>query len=312
MQIERHGLATFFKIINISTFAIVSLIWQLKLPNLAIEQQYFLQAIAATITLLLIMLLPSSKIKYSELIKNKFKISSIKSYFYRSFCNAIGVPIWMIALKLIGANEAMAISYLAPIFTSFIAVYYLKEKIAANWILALIFGFFGISIMIYFRPNTNFASEYYLKGLIFAVIASFCFSLYNIICKVQSNLKDNYFAQAFYSFFIATILGAPLAIINWQTISNQEIFWALFSGVIGVLSVIALYLSYNYSTVVKLSPHSYLRIIITIVTLYLVKNEIPAWSTIIAVFFILLGNSLVLFEKSYNKLFLKLRFNNQQ
>ena len=156
MQLERHGLATFFKIVNISTFAIVSLIWQLKLPNLPTDQQYFLQAFAATVTLGFLMLfLTLQRDQNGKFALQIFKIGSIKSYFYRALCNTVGVPTWMIALKLIGANEAMAITYLTPAFTAGLAVYYLKEKVSAYWILALILGFFGVSIMIYFRPNTN-------------------------------------------------------------------------------------------------------------------------------------------------------------
>jgi drug/metabolite transporter (DMT)-like permease len=310
MQLERHGLATLFKIVNISTFAIVSLIWQIKLPKLSAESQYFLQALAATVTLLLIMLLPSSKDKYSQVIQQRFKICSIQSYFYRALCNAIGLPIWMMALKLISANEAMAITYMGPLFTSTIAVFYLKEKVAYNWIAALCGGFLGLFIILYFRPSTNFVSENYLQGILFALAATFCFSLYNIICKIQSNNQDNHFAQALYTFGICTILALPLAILHWKPISYTELFWALFSGVIGVLSVVTLYLSYNYSTVVKLSPHGHFRIIITTITLYFVKDEIPAISTIVAIFFILLGNSFILFEDRYKKILYKLKFNN--
>jgi drug/metabolite transporter (DMT)-like permease len=308
MQEEtKHAIATTFKIINIITFAIVSLIWKIKSPNLAAEQQYILQAFAATVTLFFLMILFPGRGNESKFIKirKKFKVYSIKSYLYRAATNAIGVPIWMHSLKLIGANEAMGIAQLSPVFTSTMAVIFLKEKTKVNWIIALALGLLGVIVMLYGGPSqasVEFSSNY-VKGIFFAFIATISFSVYNIICKVQTNVNDDYFTQAFYCFLFATLIAIPFAIPNWKESYFEEMIWALASGVIGVLSVVTLFLSYKFSSVVRMSPHSYLRVIFTAITMYILKDEVPSQTLIIAICLIIIGNFCVVFEGTFYKLF---------
>jgi drug/metabolite transporter (DMT)-like permease len=188
----KHGIATFFKIINIVTFAIVSLIWKLKLDNISVEQQYFLQAFAASVTLFVIMILfpVSGNSSRFERTKAKFKVHSLKSYFLRAIVNAIGVPAMMQALKLTGANEVMTITQLSPVFTAILAVILLKEKIRMNWIIALFLGLCGVIVMIYgggFKGPLEISPNY-VSGILLAVIAAISFSVYNIICKKQHQI----------------------------------------------------------------------------------------------------------------------------
>lgn len=297
----KHALATFLKIVNITTFAIASLIWKLKLERLSTEQQYILQALAAAITLLFIILLLPNK----KPLKSRFKVHSFKSYLYRAITNAIGVPAMMQALKFTGANEVMTITQLSPAITAFLAVVLLHERIKANWIIALILGISGVIVMIYGGPakSQTFITSDYFKGIGLALIAAISFALYNIICKKQTNVKDDHFIQAFYCFSIGTILAIPFSIGKWNSISIEEILWVVSSGVIGVLSVICLFLSYKFSSVVRMSPHSYLRVIITAITMYIIKDEIPSTHLTIAICLILLGNFCVVFEKTFYKLF---------
>ncbi len=295
----RHSLATFFKIVNIVTFAIVSLIWKFKLDNVASEQQYILQAFAAVVTLFfIIILLPGKE------FKAKFKVHSIKSYIYRSITNVIGIPAMMEALKLTGANEVMTITQLSPAITACLAVIFLKEKVRLNWIIALALGIAGVLVMLYGGParfQISLSSQYF-QGLALALIAAFSFAAYNIICKKQTDANDDNFTQAFYCFLFGLLMMLPFSIGKWKVISLEENLWALGTGVIGVLSVVCLFLSFKLSTVVRMSPHSYLRIIITAITMYILKDEVPSLHLTIAICLVLIGNFCVVFEKTFYRL----------
>jgi drug/metabolite transporter (DMT)-like permease len=298
----KHSVATFCKIINIITFAVASLIWKLKLDNLSSEQQYILQALAAAITLFLIITFLPGKA-----FKSKFKVHSIKSYIYRAMTNAIGIPAMMTALKLTGANEVMTITQLSPAITACLAVFFFKEKVKSNWIIALILGISGVLIMLYGGPaksQVSISSEYF-QGIGFAMIAAISFALYNIICKTQTNVNDDHFTQAFYCFFFGILLALPFSIGQWKAISLEELLWALGSGVIGVLSVVCLFLSFKFSSVVRMSPHSYLRVIITALTMYILKDEIPSVELSIAICLILIGNFCIIFEKTFYRIYKK-------
>lgn len=296
----KHALATFFKIVNIITFAVASLIWKLKLDKLSSEQQYILQAFAAVVTLFLIIIfLPGRE------FQAKFRVHSIKSYIYRALTNTIGIPAMMQALKLTGANEVMTITQLSPAITACLAVVFLQEKIRMNWVVALILGISGVLVMLYAGParsQISFSSDYF-QGIGLALIAAISFSLYNIICKTQTNMNDNHFTQAFYCFLFGTLMALPFSIGKWKDISLEETLWVLGSGVIGTLSVVCLFLSYKFSSVVRMSPHSYLRVIITALSMYILKDEIPSTALTIAICLILLGNFCVVFEKTFYRFF---------
>jgi len=298
----KHSIATFFKIINITTFAVASLIWKLKLHNLSSEQQYILQALAAAVTLFFIIIfLPGQK------LKSKFKVHSIKSYIYRATTNSIGIPAMIAALKLTGANEVMTITQLSPAITACLAVFVLREEVKVNWIIALFLGITGVLIMLYGGPaksQVSISSEYF-QGIGLAIIAAISFAIYNIICKTQTDVNDNHFTQAFYCFFFGVLLALPFSIGKWKEISLEELLWVLGSGVIGVLSVVCLFLSYKFSLVVKLSPHSYLRVIITALTMYILKDEVPSIYLSFAICLILIGNFCILFEKTFYKIYRK-------
>ena len=294
----KHALATFFKIVNITTFAVASLIWKLKLANLSTEQQYILQALAAVVTLFLIISFLPGK------FQSKFKVHSIKSYVYRAGTNAIGVPAMMAALKLTGANEVMTITQLSPAMTACLAVVFLNERVRINWVIALILGISGVIVMLYGGPaksQISFSSDY-LQGIGLALVAAVSFSLYNIICKVQTNVNDNHFTQAFYCFLFGILMALPFSMGKWNQITLDETLWVLGSGVIGTLSVVCLFLSYKFSSVVRMSPHSYLRVIITAGTMYLLKDEIPSPELTIAICLVLMGNFCVVFEKTFYKI----------
>lgn len=299
----KHSIATLFKIINIITFAVASLIWKLKLDKLSSEQQYILQALAAAVTLFLIIIfLPGKR------LRSKFKVHSIKSYIYRAMTNAIGIPSMMASLKLTGANEVMTITQLSPAITACLAVFFLKEKVKMNWIIALALGITGVMIMLYGGPaksQVSISSEYF-QGIGLAMIAAISFALYNIICKTQTNVNDDHFTQAFYCFFFGVLLALPFSIGKWNAISLEELFWVLGSGVIGVLSVVCLFLSFKLSSVVRMSPHSYLRVIITAFTMYILKDEIPSVELSIAICLILLGNFCIIFEKTFYGIYKKI------
>lgn len=300
-----HALATFYKITNITTFVVASLIWKLKLEGLPSEQQYILQALAAAATLFfIVMFLPSKGSgSFLEQTKARFKVHSMKSYVYRAITNAIGVPAMMQALKLTGANEVMTIIQLSPVVTAILAVFFLKEKVRLSWILALCLSIVGIIVMLYGGSNKTVALSWdYLQGLTLALVAAISFGAYNIICKKQTDVRDDHFTQAFYCFAFGTVLAIPFAINKWQQISVEETLWAVGSGIIGVLSVVSLFLSYRFSTVVRMSPHSYLRVIITAIAMYFLKSEVPSPHLITAICLILLGNFCVIFEGTFYKL----------
>ncbi len=301
----KHKIATTFKIVNITTFAICSLIWKLKLPNLPSEQQYFLQAIiAAALLLLMMFIFKPQDLRFSQC----FKVHSFKSYFYRAAINFFGLLAWTKALKLIGMNEAMIITYLTPVLTAFMAVLFFKEHVRASWIVALTFGLIGISVMLY---NDNAASTIQnssadnIQGIALAIFTAVAFSIYNLICKQQGNQNDGYFIQAFYCFALGTVFSLPLVLYMQQPITQYDVTWSAVVGIIGVLSVVTLFLSYKLSSVTKIAPHSYFRIIITAMTMYFVKDEIPSTSLVIAMLFILLGNFCVVFEPTFYKLIYK-------
>jgi drug/metabolite transporter (DMT)-like permease len=51
-----------------------------------------------------------------------------------------------------------------------------------------------------------------------------------------------------------------------------------------------------------MSPHSYLKVMVTAAAMYLLKDEIPSAKVVTAIIFVLIGNFCVVFENTFYQL----------
>lgn len=134
----------------------------------------------------------------------------------RGFCHALGVILWFFAMTRIPIAEVTAMNYLAPIYVTLGAAFFLGEKLALRRIIAVIMGLVGAAIIL--RPGFREVSIGHLAMLAAAVV----FAGSYLVAKVMADETRPSVVVAMLSIFV-TLGLAPFAIPVWIAPTGQEL-----------------------------------------------------------------------------------------
>ncbi len=177
------------------------------------------------------------------------------------------------ALKRLPLAECTAITFLAPLLVTVMAVFVLKEKVeVARWV-AILCGFVGVVIII--RPGSGVFTWASLLPLGTAA----CFASYQILTRRLAGLESPY-TSIFYAGLVGTLLFSISLPYSWT--SPQSAFhWLLLAlmGTIGGLSHLILIKAYDCAPASRLAPFSYTQLIWVTAAGYLAFGNFPDfWS----------------------------------
>lgn len=177
------------------------------------------------------------------------------------------------ALKYMPLAESSAISFLAPLLVTLLAVLVLKEKVElARWV-AVAGGFVGVLTII--RPGSGIFAWASLLPLGTAA----CFAWYQILTRRLAGLESPY-VSIFYSGLVGTLLLSIALPYSWA-LPQSALHLALFTviGIIGGLSHLILIKAYDFAPASRLAPFSYTQLVWVTVAGYVAFGDFPdRWS----------------------------------
>ena len=91
--------------------------------------------------------------------KTKFKSPNLPLHISRSTCGWAGVTILFSGVIYIPASDAVAITFLNPIFAMLLAIFVLKERFKINRWIAVFISFLGTLVLL--RPSLDFESNFF-------------------------------------------------------------------------------------------------------------------------------------------------------
>lgn len=179
------------------------------------------------------------------------------------------------ALKLLPLAETSAISFLAPLLVTVLAVLVLKEKVEfARWV-AVLTGFAGVLIII--RPGSGIFAWASLLPLGTAA----CFASYQILTRRLAGLESPY-TSIFYSGLVGMLLLSISLPYAWSP-PQSGMHLALFAaaGSIAGLSHLTLIKAYDFAPASRLAPFTYTQLIWATAAGYVAFGDFPDhWSLI--------------------------------
>lgn len=140
----------------------------------------------------------------------------------------IGSGCMLVAITYLPLATANAVFYAAPILMLPLSMWLLKEKPSSTKILATLFGFCGVLIVL--RPQ-NF---HWAAG--FALVTAFTLALFNILAK-RIPKEQTVITTLMWTSLFSLPIAAILASINWQPMTWVQLGWIALSAL--------LVLSYN-------------------------------------------------------------------
>lgn len=235
------------------------------------------------------------------LIAYIFKVSwpeSLKEFFHVSFAGMLTVGVFSIGVFLsldfgISASLSALIIALQPILVTFLASYFLGEKLNKRIIIGLVIGIIGVTFVVSSKTSNN---DTQLWGVVFSIIALLGLSFGNIYQKKYCS-QMNLFSGGAIQTLASTILALPLLLFYediYLNINREFIIALLYMSVavsIGALSI--LYIMIRNGDVSKVSSMFYLvPISAAVVGYFVLKNSFDI-NIIIGVVFVLVSIILI-------------------
>ena len=228
--------------------------------------------IVASITLLIFALI------------KKIRLPEIKDIVPFFITGIIGISFYNMALNYgeltATAGEACFIVNLAPLFTSLMGFYFLKEKIRVNFVIGLVISFFGVSLIAFSFSN----GIAFKQGVLFVLMAAIAQSVYFIL---QKTLLTKYTPMEVtcYCLWSGTIVMFPFGYSFFGKISYVNLEYTISAIYLGIFPAAIAYLC--WAVVLKnidaSKAASFLYVVPILVVLigWLWLNELPSTISII-------------------------------
>ena len=182
------------------------------------------------------------------------KTNHLKWHFLRASINVIAMLLFFYALSITELAVVQALSFTAPLFTTVLAVFLLREQVRLRRWLAIVVGFTGVLIII--RPGFQ-AIE---LGTVLVLGSAFIWALTMIIIKRLSDTDSPLTITAYVTIFL-TLMSLGPAILVWETPMGMQWAWLLFAAITGTLGQLCIAKAFAFADATIVLPFDFAKII---------------------------------------------------
>jgi len=209
----------------------------------------------------------------------------------RGLLGTIALLCIFFSIRNMPLSLSTVIQYTYPIFISFFAVFFLKEKLTKNIIISLGLGLVGIFLLI--NPYKFSSSQTTIENIyIFtAFMGAICTSLAYIAVKKLSEKEDIFIIIKYFP-LISTIILFPIVCLNWITPNINDYIWILGIGIFTQLGQTFLTLGLKNLPATQASTINYMQVLFGSVWGIYFFNEIITLKFIVGSIFVLIGTLL--------------------
>ena len=286
-QSQNNPRGIVFILLGMATFSIQDALIKFIYEDVALYELYFGRTLVACILLIIYLKITNQKIN----LKSHYPFLTI----LRVICFFFGFSFFYISLTYMSLAMANALFFSSPFFISILATIFLKEKVGIRRWIAIFAGFFGVYIVL----NPDFNDFDYMK--LAPVACALCYAISMTITKITSD-KDNVYTQMLHLYFGALLISILFFIFtgkgqfnNFSDETFQFIFREWFTnpsyswpfiiamGCIGTFAFYFVFNAYSIASPSVVSLYEYSLIIWSIITGYLIFDNIPTVRTFIGV-----------------------------
>tara|TARA_B100001250_G_scaffold368274_1_gene350865 strand:- start:88 stop:969 length:882 start_codon:yes stop_codon:yes gene_type:complete len=215
-------------------------------------------------------------------------------HFKRCLAGLIAIVAIFIALRKLPLATVVSISFAAPIFTTILSIFFLKEKVGLYRWLAVFVGFIGIVIIS--EPGFSSLNLYYIYPIIFCLGLSYV----AIAIRQLSSTEPVWLIGLYFSFSIM-IISFFSFYQGWILPNLKDLFLLSMVGILGGLANLWLTQSYKLSEVTLVTPLKYLALVFGIIFGYLFWDEIPTIKTLMGAALVIVSSFIIFRREIYLK-----------
>ena len=201
----------------------------------------------------------------------------------RGSFGTIALFTFFLTVQNIPLATAVTIQYLSPIFTTFIAVFLLNEKVRAlQWIFYAL-AFAGVFVM------KGFDSSVSTFFLVTGIISAFCSGVaYNLVRRLKE--REHPLVVVLHFQLVGVVAGFVFTAFNWVTPANLwQWFCLLMCGILTQLGQICLTKSLQADRVANVSILNYTGIVYALLFGVFIFGEVYTMQTILGILLVVLG-----------------------
>lgn len=188
-------------------------------------------------------------------------------HLWRALMGITAMVLWFFTLSLMPLAEATALSFTAPIFTSILAVFFLKELMRSHRWIAIGLGFLGALIII--RPGLEAINPVALLAIFTAVV----WGSGTVLLKYMSR-SETTSAIVIYLPLLLTPLSLVPAVLVWTWPTAELWAMAVLFGLVGTAGHFCLTKALTLSDATSVMPFDYLRLPFVAIIAYAAFGEI--------------------------------------
>lgn len=192
----------------------------------------------------------------------------LKLHALRGALQTTGMMFFFTALTLAPLAQNIALSFMAPLFTTVMAILFLRERAGWRRWAALIAGFVGAWIVI--RPGLAVVNT----GALFVIASSVIWAGSMIIIKILSRTESSLTITLYMGLFMAPLSLIP-ALFVWEWPTLEALGFLLLVGGFGGVGHLALAQAFKEADTTAVLPFDFLRLIWASALGFLVFAEIP-------------------------------------
>ena len=278
-------------LVGMAIFSIQDALIKFVFEDSSLYELYFGRTFTAIILLTSYLIFSKKKI----ILKTHYPFLTV----FRVVCFFFGFSLFYVSITFMSLAMANALFFSSPFFISILAMLFLKEQIGVRRWSAIFVGFVGVYIVL----NPDF-ENFKIMNLA-PVGCALCYAISMTITKITSD-KDNVYTQMIHLYIGAITISALFFIFTgngqFNTFSDptfQFIFREWFTnpsyawpiivvmGIIATFSFYFVFSAYSIASPSAISLFEYSLIIWSIITGYLLFNDIPSIRTFIGVILII-------------------------
>jgi len=268
--------AFIYKSLSVLFFVLMSVCIKATGDHIPLFQVVFFRNFFALLPLFIVIYFYKLEIK---------SINNIKMHIARAVLGISAMSLFFISLRYVHLVEMQTVSFSSVFFISILSVIFLGEKIGYRRIIAIVFGFIGVVIIL--EPNQNIFSNYSILPLIASLFLSFAVIALKKILKTNNNILSVWVFT-----MICTLISLCFYNQSWIWPNNLDLLFMISSGVLGFIAQICLTKSFQLADASLLAPLDFSSVIWSFFLGYLFFNEILTSN-------ILIGGTIVLVSVGY-------------
>lgn len=203
-----------------------------------------------------------------------FKTKQLGVQALRSIFAFLGITCWLNAVKFMPLPEATALNLMVPIFSSIIAILFLKERLRIGRLLGIMIAMYGSYIIV--NPDLNNFNIYYLLPLGSALM----FSIYNNIVRFLT-YKNHPITIMFYFFLFQTLICIPLMLKDFNMPSSKDLCVLMLISAIALLNVYFHAKAFKLSEITQVETFDFSRLVFACSLGFLFFGEVVENTTIL-------------------------------